>query len=104
MKNYLRTLFIMAMLLPALSSPLYAGWRDQLAANERKAAEYISQLKNGRDPDSIQRPILQRINQAKSRQEKKRLTQAMDEAEVFAKEGRQNEIKELEIYHPPIRP
>ena len=75
-----------------------------MAANEQLAAEYITQLKAGAQPGSIERPILRHIDRYDAKQEKKRFNQAMDEAEALARAGRRDLIRELEVEWGDLQP
>jgi hypothetical protein len=97
MKTVFRWLVVVGIILQFSSLSAYAGWKNIVADNGRKAAEYISLLKAGAEPDSIKRPFLRHVNTYEAKQQKKRFIKAMDEAEELARAGRHEQIMELEI-------
>ena len=97
MRTVFRWLVVVGIILQFLSPSAYAGWKNIVADNGRKAAEYISLLKAGAEPGSIERPFLRHVNTYEAKQQKKRFIKAMDEAEELARAGRHEQIMELEI-------
>ena len=97
MKTFFRWLVVVGIIFQFLSPSAYAAWKNIVADNGRKAAEYISLLKAGAEPDSIKRPFLRHVNTYEAKQQKKRFIKAMDEAEELARAGRHEQIMELEI-------
>jgi hypothetical protein len=97
MKTVFRWLLLMTIVLPFVSTSAYAGWKDVLADNNRKTAEYINQLKDGADPAGLERPFLRHINVYEAKQQKRRFIEAMDEAERLARAGKHDQIKALAI-------
>lgn len=98
MTTILRWLVPMAIILLFSIPSASAGWKNRVADNEEKAAEYISQLKAGMEPGSIERPQMRHINTYKAKQRQTILNKAMDEAEELARSGKHDEIQELEEY------
>ena len=85
------TLLVISVVL-TLNNPALA-WKNKIAANQVKVAEYITTLKNGANPNNVQRPTLRRENKYKAKAANKELKQAMDEAEQLAREGKHALIK-----------
>ena len=96
MKTVLRWLLPAVVVFQLASPSAYAGWKERVADNGRKAAEYISQLKAGAEPGGIQRPIMRHINTFEAKQQQKRFNAAMDEAEALARAGKHEQIQELD--------
>ncbi len=70
-----------------LALPAYA-WKNKIVTNQLKAAEYIVKLKNGANPDKLQRPRIRRDEKAKAKAANQELRAAMDEAERLARAGK----------------
>ena len=96
MRTFFRWLVTIALVLHFLAPMAYAGWKNKVASNERRAAEYISLLKAGEEPGSIKRPIMRHISHYQAKQLQKKLIRAMDDAEALARAGKHYQIKELE--------
>jgi hypothetical protein len=60
------------------------------------AAEYISQLKAGADPGSIERPAMRFISQYQAKQEQTKFIKTMGEEEALARAGKHDQRQELE--------
>jgi hypothetical protein len=97
MKTVLRWLVVVGVILQFLTPSAYAGWKNIVGDNEKKAAEYISQLKAGAVPGSIERPSMRHTDKFQAKKQQRRFNQAMDEAEKLARAGRHEQITELEI-------
>lgn len=81
--------------------PAYGiSWYAKMAVNERNVAEYIHKLKAGKDPDSLRRPALRRDARGEARRYVVELTKDMDEAERLARQGKRQQIKDLEFRYP----
>ena len=94
-----RYLAVCALLFASLAwaAPLQAFWKEKISRNQVKVAEYVAQLKNGADPDALQRPHLRTDQQYQAKQANKEMRRIMDEAEALARQGRHQEI-ELPAY------
>lgn len=97
MRTVFRWLMVVGIVLHFSSLSAHAWWKDLVVDNEKSAAEYISELKAGAEPGSIERPPLRHINRFEAKQEKRRLIEAMNEAENLARTGKRDQIKELEV-------
>ncbi len=97
MKTVLRWLAVVGIILQFLTPSAYADWKNIVAVNEKKAAEYISLLKAGADPGSIERPNMRHTDKFQAKKQQRRFYQAMDEAEELARAGRHEQITELEV-------
>lgn len=75
-----------------LSLPAYA-WKNKIVNNQIKAADYIVKLKNGANPDKLQRPRIRRDEKAAAKAANQELHAAMDEAERLARAGRHDQIQ-----------
>jgi hypothetical protein len=96
MKNMKRIAYLTLLVLSVvfvLNNSALAGWKEKIANNQIKVAEYIMQLKNGASPDNVPRPTLRREDKYKAKIANKELRQAMDEAEQLAREGKNALIK-----------
>ena len=81
-----------------------AGWKEKVTTNQMKATEYILSLKQGADPDTLERPSLRRVDSYKGKQANSDITEAMDAAVELARAGKHNEIKEPEFAFKGIEP
>jgi hypothetical protein len=97
MKTVLRWLVVVGIIFQFLPPSAYAGWKNIVADNEKRAAEYISLLKAGADPGSIERPSMRHADKFQAKKQQRRFYQAMDRAEELARAGRHEQITELEI-------
>ena len=92
MKTYIRGSVIAGIFLLSLVYPTFANWKARVTQNQIKAAKYITQLKNGANPDTIKRPQLRRDKSWKAKQSQKEIAAAMTKAEKLARSGKQNLI------------
>lgn len=97
MRSVFRWLVAIGIVLQFLTPSAYAGWKNRSTINAEMATEYISQLKAGAQPGSINRPTLRHINNYKAKQQRKMFIQAMDEAEALARAGKRDQIREFEF-------
>lgn len=93
----LQILLTVSLMLQLLSLPAYGYWKVKMAISERNAAEYISQLKAGARPDDLTRPEMRYDEEYNAKMYVKELNRAMDEAERLARQGRNDQIEELEL-------
>jgi hypothetical protein len=95
MKNMKRIAYLTLLVLSVvfvLNNPALAGWKEKIANNQIKVAEYIMKLKNGASPDNVTRPTLRREDKYKAKIANKELRQAMEEAEQLARDGKNASI------------
>lgn len=88
---YLSLLIIPIVLL--FGSSVYGGWKNKVALNQVKAAEYIMKLQKGVNPSKLERPTLRRGTKAKANAANREIREAMDEAEKLARAGKYRLIK-----------
>lgn len=104
MKKYTRVLLMAGIMFQLSFLPVYGNgfWKNKMAISERNVAEYIQQLKDGAKPGSLKRPELRHDKEYQAEVYTKELNEAMDEAERLARQGRNDEIPELELrFSPP---
>jgi len=94
MKMIVRWLVVMGIVLQLLAQVAYAGKAD---SNARQAADYISQLRAGANPNTLKRPQLRHLRGYSARQLNNHLTKAMDDAEALARAGKQDRIILIEV-------
>lgn len=99
MKHILKCLMVTTTIFLFLSSPVYGGWKEIVTQNQTKATNYINQLKDGANPNSLTRPNLRRKNHFKAKRSYREINKAMDEAEALAKAGKADLIKEPEFVY-----
>lgn len=92
MSIYIRCLIISAIIL-TFSTPVHAYWKNKIVKNQIKATEYIQQLKNGANPDQIERPKLRRDRKARAQAPNRELKTAMAKAERYARAGKHDRIE-----------
>lgn len=92
----MRRLFVTGCMLFALlllgSSWAMAGWKEKVTRNQIKAREYIEQLMNGADPESVERPHIRYDEKYQVKRANREIRQAMDQAEEMAREGKHDQI------------
>jgi len=95
MKKLLNCLFLFGPIVQLLSSSVYAGHRVKykIMTNQLKGQEYIFQLKDGANPDILERPRLRLSGNYKAKKERREMYKAMDEAEALARQGKRNLIQ-----------
>ena len=93
MKTVLKWILLTSLLIQFLSVPVYANSKRWIERNQEKARIYITQLKNGADPDRLERPHLRRHNKWKVKQSRKERKRAMDRAEALARAGKRYLIR-----------
>ena len=103
MKKIARVLLMAGIMLQLSFLPVYGNgfWKNKMAISERNAAEYIQKLKAGAKPGSLQRPEMRHDKDYEAEVYVKELNGAMDEAERLARQGKNDQIKELELRFPP---
>lgn len=92
MKTLLKTLFLFSLFL-TFCTPAFAGWKEKIAENQMKAIQYITQLKEGANPDTISRPSLRRDDKYSAKKANSEIRDAMTEAENLARQGKNKSIK-----------
>ncbi len=103
MKTILGLLIILGLVLQLFPARTYAGSNYRTIQNVSNANEYIAQLQEGANPNSITRPHLLRHNTWKGKRTRKRLIKAMDRAETLARSGRNDLIRQYD-YQAKSRP
>ncbi len=93
MKSRFHSAIIVGLCILFLTSPALAGWKSKVTQNQLKATKYITQLKNGVDPDTITRPQLRRDKNWKAKQSQKEIIAVMTQAEKLARDGKRGLIK-----------
>lgn len=92
---YLSWIIILVVLF--FGSSVYGGWKNKVAANQVKAAEYIIKLKNGANPATLKRPIIRRAEKARANSANRAIREAMEQAEKLARAGKTKLIKNPEF-------
>jgi len=92
MKPIFKWILLAILFIQFLSVPVFANSKKWIVRNQEKARIYITQLKNGADPDRLQQPHLRRHNKWKVKQSRKEIKRAMDRAEALARAGKQHLI------------
>ncbi len=93
MKNIIKYV-IAGLLCLCLVSPAFGFWKEKVTRNQINVIEYVAKLKDGADPDKVERPRLRRDDNYKAKQSVNELRDIMDDAEKLAREGRHEEIKD----------
>jgi hypothetical protein len=93
MKSRIHSAIIAGLFILFLTSPAFAGWKSKVTQNQLKATQYIAQLKNGANPNTIKRPQLRRDKKWEAKQSHKEIIAIMIQAEELAKTGKQGLIK-----------
>lgn len=103
MKTFARVLLMAGIMLQLSFLPVYANgyWKLKMAISERNAAEYIEKLKAGARPGSLKRPEMRYDTEYQAKVYVRELNEAMDEAERLARQGKNEQIKELDLRFPP---
>lgn len=96
MGTFFRRLLAVAMVFQLLQFfPGTAGAYDEEEnTNQLRAHEYILQLKSGKEPDTIERPVLKKARTREAKIRRRRMLQAMDQAEDLARAGNSNLIED----------
>ena len=103
MRKTFRWLIAAGIVLQFLSSTVYGGFKETITQNQVKAAEYITQLKAGADPDTLTRPQLRRNQKDfKAKQSVKEINKAMDEAESLARDGKHDLIQKPDFNYEGV--
>ena len=102
MKKLLKLLIAIGIIFNFLTLPVHAGWKETVTNNQVKAIEYITQLKDGADPDSHTRPTLTRENRFKAKRSVQEINQAMDDAEALARAGKAELLQEPEFVYKGV--
>lgn len=92
MKLVLKALLLFSLFF-TICTPASAGWKEKIAENQMKALQYISQLKEGANPDTISRPIMRRDDKYSAKKANSEIRDAMTEAENLARQGKNKSIK-----------
>jgi hypothetical protein len=92
MKPIFKWSLLTALFIQFLSVPAFANSNPWIVQNQEKARIFITQLRNGADPDRLKRPHLRRHNKWKVKQSRKEIKRAMDRAEALARAGKQHLI------------
>jgi len=92
MKTILKALLLFSLLF-TFCTPAFAGWKEKIAENQMRAIQYITQLKNGANPDTISRPTLRRDDKYSAKKANSEIRDAMTEAENLARQGKNKSIK-----------
>ena len=92
---YLSLLVIAIVLI--FGSSVYGGWKNKVVINQVKAAEYITKLQNGANPNKLSRPSIRRGDNAKSKAANREIREEMDHAEKLARAGKQHLIEPPEF-------
>ena len=86
-----RTAYLSLLIIPIVllfGSSVYGGWKNKVALNQVKAADYIFKLQKGVDPNKLTRPTLRRGTKAKANAANREIREAMDRAEKLARSGK----------------
>jgi len=102
MKKLLKLLIAIGIIFNFLTLPVHAGWKETVTNNQMKATEYITQLKDGANPDSLTRPTLRRKNHFKAKRSYREVNEAMDDAEALARAGKADQIEEPEFVYKGV--
>ncbi len=92
MNTFLRLIIVIGIFI-SLCSPCYAGWKEKIVKNQKKAITYISALKSGADPNKLKRPVLRRDKKAKANIANRKIRKAMVGAEALARSGKHDLIE-----------
>ncbi len=92
MKRLTQITLLLISLMLVMASPSFA-WKNKIVTNQFKAADYISQLQKGANPDKLKRPTIRRDEKASAKAANRELRDAMDEAEKLARTGKHELIK-----------
>ena len=99
---------ILATLLLALPllvfTPAYGGWKEKIAGNQIRVAEYITKLQKGANPDRLERPKLRRDKKSGAKVANRELREAMDSAEKLARAGKHKKIKDPKFKNQLLSP
>lgn len=94
MNFFLQRTVVASILLLVVASTAFGGWKADVTTNQLRAKQYIAKLKAGEYPDSLTRPRLKRNKTWKSKQSRKEILEAMNEAEALARAGKPHLIEE----------
>ena len=86
-----RTTYLSLLIIPLVllfGSSVYGGWKNKVALNQVKAAEYTMKLKQGVNPRELERPALRRGTNARANAANREVREAMDHAEKLAQAGK----------------
>ena len=86
-----RTAFLSLLIIPIVllfGSSVYGGWKNKVALNQVKAADYIFKLQKGVNPSKLTRPTLRRGDKAKAKAANREIREAMGQAEKLARAGK----------------
>jgi len=98
MKKVFSLLIAIGICFQLLSLPVYGGTKDRITWNQLMGKDYMLKLKNGADPDKLERPRLTRHHKWKVKQSRREVIKAMDAAEALARAGKRELIEENPEY------
>lgn len=94
MGTFFRLLLAAAIVFQLFSGTAVAYEEGGLDTNKVEVEEYILQLKKGENPDKITRPVLKKARTREAKQVRRKLINAMDQAEELARQGKSNLIED----------
>lgn len=92
MGTFFKTLLVAAIVFHFLTGTARA-WKEETETNQTRTQAYILQLKSGENPGAIERPILKRAKTWQAKKIRRQLIEAMNQAEQYARDGRQERIE-----------
>lgn len=97
MKIIVRCFLVVSVCIVLSSTVAQGAWKEKVTRNQINVVEYVAKLRDGGDPDKMERPHLRWDEHYKAKQARKELVEIMADAETLARAGKHKLIPEPEF-------